>query len=93
MRTVVCAANRFPGLVKGPIVVCGARHFDGVMHPVIAALGLQHQAGDAEQGFIDQYGVFMSREEAVAVARAAGQLNTRRPKTHPEEQLFSEDLY
>lgn len=93
MRTVVCAANRFPGTGNGPIIVCGARHFDNVMHAVIDALGLQSQAGDAEQGFIDQFGVFMTREEAATVAAEAGQLNVRRPKTVPARQLFSEDLY
>jgi hypothetical protein len=45
------------------------------------------------QGFIDQYGVFMDRKEAYAVASAAGQINTRRPKGYPEYMLFSEDLY
>lgn len=49
--------------------------------------------GDYEQGFIDQWGKFMNREEALAVATAAGQINVRRPKTFPETELFSEDLY
>lgn len=45
------------------------------------------------QGFVDQYGVFMDRFEALQVAKDAGQLNIARPKTSPEDRLFSEDLY
>ena len=90
---IVCAANRFPGLGNGPIVICGARHFDTTMHAVIEALSLQDQAGDAEQGFIDQKGTFLTREEALVVATKAGQLNVHRPKTQPANKLFSEDLY
>ncbi|HHC1760037.1 TPA: hypothetical protein ACN7E6_005248 [Klebsiella pneumoniae] len=45
------------------------------------------------QGFIDQFGVFMDRKEALQVAREAGQLNIARIKTWPDNELFSEDLY
>jgi len=44
------------------------------------------------QGFVDQHGVFMDRKEALDVATAAGQINTRRPK-NPGDWLCSEDLY
>ena len=44
------------------------------------------------EGFIDQWGVFMTREEALIVAYHANQLG-RRPKTRPYSKLFSEDLY
>lgn len=86
VRVVVCAANRY-----GELIICGARHFDTVMHRQIEAANV----GDAEheQGFIDQWGVFMDREEALAVATAAGQINVRRPKSAPFDELFSEDLY
>ncbi|MHB0806026.1 hypothetical protein [Stutzerimonas nitrititolerans] len=92
-RFVVCAACRY-----GDLIVCGARHFDKVMHSQLTQMREDklfefEKAGRAEQGFIDQYGVFMNREEALAVAKAAGQLNVRRSKTSPERELFSEDLY
>jgi len=45
------------------------------------------------QGFVDQYGVFMDRKEALQVAKEAGQLNIARIKTWPDNELFSEDLY
>ena len=98
-RFVVCAANRVNN-PKEPgkyLIVAGARHFDAIMHQQIKQL---HQIHDLdgmalrwEQGFIDQHGVFMDRREALQVATEAGQLNTRRSKTSPEDRLFSEDLY
>lgn len=92
-RFVVCAACRY-----GDLIVCGARHFDKVMHSQLKQMREDklfefEKAGRAEQGFIDQYGVFMDREEALEVAKAAGQLNVRRAKTSPGRELFSEDLY
>lgn len=86
VRVVVCAANRY-----GELIVCGARHFDMVMRAQIKAANLVRAT--PEQGFIDQWGVFMSREEALAVATAAGQINVRRPKNPPFDELFSEDIY
>lgn len=94
-RFVVCAACRY-----GDLIICGARHFDKVMHSQLKQLREDklfefESAGRADQGFIDQYGVFMTREEAFIVARDAGQLNVRRSKTPHEgsTELFSEDLY
>lgn len=91
-RVVVCAANRYNGCE----VVLGARHFDTRMCEAIVtceAAGGAFNHDTEEQGFIDQWGVFMDREEALAVATAAGQINTRRPKGNPVSILFSEDLY
>lgn len=87
-RFVVCAALRY-----GDLIICGARHFDHVMQPLLEHARNATGVFKPEQGFIDQYGTYMSRAEALEVARAAGQLNTRRPKSDPENLLFSEDLY
>lgn len=46
-----------------------------------------------EQGFIDQWGNFMTREEALEVAKAAGQLNRFREFDGPTYMLISEHLY
>lgn len=90
MRVVVCAANAYKNLL-----VLGARHFDATMHAQIkqSREALLVKPSAWEQGFIDQFGVFMDRKEALAVATAAGQINTRRPKGNPTDILFSEDLY
>lgn len=89
-RVVVCAANKL-----GDIIVAGARHHDKVMNSQLRALDPERKVKPSEvvQGFIDQYGVFMDRYEALDVAIKAGQINVRQKKTFPEDRLFSEDLY
>jgi hypothetical protein len=65
-RVVVCAACKY-----GALILCGARHFDKVMHSQLDALNKEQRpkAGSAwKQGFIDQFGVFMDRKEAMQVA-------------------------
>jgi hypothetical protein len=44
-----------------------------------------------EQGFIDQYGIFLSRAEALLVARTADQIIRR--CGGDEDALYSENLY
>lgn len=81
MRRVVCAAMRN----SNGTIVCGARHWDRIMH--------QHASGKSgwEQGFIDQLGEFMTREEAYKVAVEAGQIVRR--CGGDDGRLFSENLY
>lgn len=95
-RVVVCAAIR-----KDELIICGARHFDTVMRGVIATMKIKHTG--FEQGFIDQYGVFMTRREAWVIADKAGQIrrptgleteyNPRPANVGDEAELFSENLY
>lgn len=85
-RRVVCAA-----LWKTPNLVIGPRHFDLVMHRQIEAMNLGVTMRNATQGFIDQWGVFMDREEALQVAHEAQQILG--VKCTPFNELFSEDLY
>lgn len=87
---IVCAAirNKHTGLI-----VCGARHFDEIMHntlKAIAGLASDELDGwvDADQGFIDQFGKYLSREEANKIVLQTGQCVPELPNT-----LFSEDLY
>lgn len=86
MRRVVCAANRSE---NGDIVL-GARHHDKLMNEAIRSAGLQGTKW--EQGFIDQWGEFMSREEAWKVAELAGQI-LRRVGGDSKGVLYSENLY
>ncbi len=44
----------------------------------------------ATQGFVTSAGRFVTREEALPIARSAGQIAR---KTEPADQLFSEDLW
>ena len=87
-RVVVCAANRF----KSGKIVCGARHWDSVMRGQILVEDKRLPEWiSVEQGFIDQFGVFMDRCEAYQVAQAAGQI--KYGQSYSKGVLYSEDLY
>ena len=88
MRRVVCAANRY----GDDLLLLGARHWDKQMHAMADKIGFKRADYEREeQGFIDQYGVFMTRQEAWAVAKAAGQIIRR--CGGDEGCLYSENLY
>ena len=90
-RRVVCAACK-----HGDLIICGARHFDKVMNSQIRAMGQSHKPYGSEwqQGFIDQYGVFMGRKEAMQIAKNAGQkIDVERGCGGDSETLYSEGLY
>jgi hypothetical protein len=103
-RVVVCAAIR--STLTGR-VVCGARHFDTVMRSMmLVGDHLPDEWKAHEQGFIDQKGVYLSREEAWVVAREADQIKYNgyvdkrygqqlvTKESLPETGcLFSENLY
>ena len=87
-RHVVCAAAK---TLAGQIVP-SARHGDTLMHSLITALGANFSR--CTQGFIDQYGVFMSRQEAWKVAEAAWQIRKRvEGDATVGGTLYSENLY
>lgn len=90
-RRIVCAAIRIRG-AEADLIVAGARHFDSVMHGQLAHMVYLNPgaAKKADQGFIDQFGLFLTREEAFKVAEENGQLLNK--PTIPGT-LFSEDLY
>lgn len=89
IRFVVCAAIR--STVTGR-VLCGARHYDSIMREHASnGTELHHEWQGSEQGFVDQFGKFMTREEAWLVAESANQI-----KHHfggKPGRLFSEHLY
>lgn len=77
-RRVVCAALR-----HGSVIICGPRHWDAIC---------RGSSKDGwEQGFVDQRGEFLTREEAWTVAFCAGQILRR--VGGDGERLFSENLY
>lgn len=89
-RLVICAANKY-----GPFIYTGIRHFCPIMMSNMqgANIPLLRKLHGEVQGFVDQYGVFMDRIEALEVATKAEQINRYRTKTSPAHLLFSEDLY
>lgn len=93
-RFVVAAANRYGDL----ITAVGARHGSPVMWQQLSAIREEKlidldNKGLAEQGFICQHDIFMTREEAWEVAVASGQLNLRRYCGHEFGRLYSEDVW
>lgn len=95
-RVIVCAANRFELKTGGTIVIPGTRHYSKDMAAVLDLLEdkvvTRYVHGD-NQGFVDQWGTYFTRKEALIIATHAGQINTRREKGGPLDTLFSEDLY
>lgn len=94
MRRVVCAAIR---AADGSLLL-GIRHYDRSMYEQLdrrmdAAKFIHRRAPD--QGFVDQHGNYMTREEAYRVAKAAGQIiyPERCGKGLDGPQLYSEGLY
>ena len=101
---IVCAANRHR---ESGALVLGARHFDRFMGDAIDALctlnaadpavsiaqGIGYAEGwvSSEQGFINQIGTFLTREEAWKIAETNGQIIHR--EGLPTGKLFSEHLY
>jgi hypothetical protein len=95
-RMVVCAANRYGNEVVGYFMFIGVRHFCPVMRKNMEGRDvhwMRVQFGE-EQGFIDQQGVFMDRQEAWKVAEAAGQIRRRvGGDDRNGGTLYSENIY
>ena len=86
-QVVVCAANRLPN----GVILCGARHWDGVMHKQADAMEINGFANE-DQGFIDQFGDFLTRKEALKIVLENGQpFNAERNGS--KDELYSEGLY
>ena len=89
---IVCAASIIEHNGK-EILLVGARHFDSQMRNQIENLGLKN--GDykrKEQGFIDQFGYFHNRKEALKIVLENGQpFDPKRNGSN--EELFSEGIY
>ena len=94
-RRVVCAAIRNRVTQQ---IICGARHYDAIMRQQIQACAgwfrrktILRNWRRAEQGFIDNHGVFMTREEALALALETQQRIRR--CGGDTTRLYSENLY
>lgn len=91
---VVCAAIRRK---SDGVILAGARHFDRVMTNVIRANSqgdeLDRSWSDADQGFIDQFGRFLSRKEALEVVLNDPKQRSVMRNPNAGVELYSEDLY
>lgn len=84
-RRIVCAAMEKEGRI-----ICGARHFDKIMRAQMEATEGVRWWKDCEQGFIDQFGDFINREEAWNIAVDRGQIYR---EVSYVGTLYSENLY
>jgi hypothetical protein len=85
-RRVVCAAVK-----KEDRIITGARHYDKLMHATILKTeGYAWWRNGSTQGFVDQFGDFMTREEAWEIATAQNQI---RQEVSAPGTLYSENLY
>lgn len=83
---IVCAANKF----EDGIIVLGVRHADEMMSWTARNIGVTLRS--TEQGFYTNWQRFVTREEAMVIAREQGQLY-RPDGTHNPDVLYSECLY
>ncbi len=84
-RRVVCAALQ---LAPNDLIL-GARHYDGLMQMQIELDTVDWSKAD--QGFIDNHGSYLTREQAWNIAEEAGQIIRR--VCGDGQKLFSENLY
>lgn len=105
-RRIACAANKVIPINPHPndpkfYIIAGVRHWDLVMHNIwrgISANWSTARKGGVrdEQGFLDNMGTFLTREEAWPIAVAAGQivrLVSNQVDLSPGQTLWSENLY
>jgi hypothetical protein len=83
---IVCAANRRKECGR---IICGARHWDAVMRSQLKEGETAHDGWD--QGFLTQLGEWLTREEALEIAKKNGQRRLR--CGGDERRLYSENLY
>lgn len=85
-RRVVCAAIKF----DDDFMAVGARHFSPAMHHQLNMMygeNVKDWPKEVEQGFINTWDEFLTREEAAKIATRLGQC------AEPTDYLYSEDLY
>lgn len=86
---MVCAANRHE---ETNHTILGARHWDRLMRKAHGDSMCRPPTGEYVQGFIDQWGRFYTREEAMRAVKKSGQpFNAER--NGDGDELFSEGLY
>jgi|TARA_R110000851_G_scaffold157578_1_gene300430 hypothetical protein len=85
-RYVVCAANKF----DGGLIICGVRHWDKLMCNVADNID-DSKLQDCIQGFVDQYGLFITRTEAATIARVNKQV--LKEPIRFNDYAFSENFY
>jgi len=88
-RKVIAAACK-----QGDIVIVGARHFDKWMHTQLEFAGTSvFNPSKWTQGFIDNRGNFLTREEAMILVKESGQEFDIERNGGQNTKLYSEGIY
>jgi len=90
-QTIVCAACK-----SGSIILCGVRHWDKIMNKLFAKIKVAYpdlRSSGFEQGFVDQFGKFLTREEAMEIVKENGQPFDKERNGGSDKELYSEGLY
>jgi hypothetical protein len=90
LRRIVCAANRFIG-EHMDILLLGPRHWDDTMRSQYDQMNTIIPHHKFEQGFLDNFGKWHNRADALAIARKQNQIH--RELNYEPTELFSEMLY
>lgn len=89
-EVIVCAANKY-----GDLIVTGARHHDKIMNNQLRLIKQVYEGispVNCEQGFINQFGEFRTREEAMQIVLKNGQ-RFDVDRNGDDKCLYSEGLY
>lgn len=86
-QRIVCAAVK----MADGIIFTGIRHFSCDMRLMITLAYYDNKMAASEQGFVDQWGNFLTRQEAFHIALRNGQYRPYEPYNFGT--LYSEDLY
>jgi hypothetical protein len=86
---IVCAAIRHKE--EPNLIIAGVRHYDSIMRSQVERSGGSKYWLGCEQGFLDNKGNFLTREQAHIIALQTQQIIYR--CGGDKECLFSENLY
>lgn len=86
---IVCAANMY----DNGLILCGARHWDDIMCTQADYIDKEYKKGIPEQGFINQFGEFRTRIEAMEIVKQNGQPFNKERNGGSDKELYSEGMY
>lgn len=90
-EVIVCAAIKFELNGIETIVVPMVRHYSIDCGDIITELDYIHNLKEQEQGFITNFGRFVNRKEALAIAKQNNQI--KYGIGYDPDELYSEMLY
>ena len=96
-EVIVAAANRYTSCYAMPegTLLVGARHWDTLMRSQLRLITQERKLtkpNEWEQGFINQFGEFRNREEALKIVLESGQPFDKE-RNRCTMRLYSEGLY